>query len=139
LGAKIVAWCRGAAGASAPWGGTLVGMPPRVYRPDHTAHVRRRLTQMAVYGTFGLVTAAAAAGSFAVVGSRVPAASTAPVSAAWIAAVVLAAGVAALYLLVTLAAWLVYRRRRPDIDAAGAEIVGELHARIANLHRDDTD
>jgi len=48
----------------------------------------------------------------------------------------LAAGVAVLYLLVTLVAWLVYRRRRPDLDAAGAEIVGELHARIANVRRD---
>jgi hypothetical protein len=49
------------------------------------------------------------------------------------------AGVAVLCPLVTLVAWLVYRRRRPDLDAAGAEIVGELHARIANLHRDYTD
>jgi hypothetical protein len=36
-------------------------------------------------------------------------------------------------------AWLIYRRCRSDFDAAGAEIVGEFHARIANLHRDDTD
>jgi uncharacterized membrane protein YdbT with pleckstrin-like domain len=113
-------------------------MSPRVYRPDHTAHVRRRLTQTAAYGTFGLVIAAAAAGSFAVVGSRVPTAWTALVSANWILDAV-AAGVAVLCLLVTLVAWLVYRRRRPDLDAARAEIVGELHARIANLHRDDTD
>jgi hypothetical protein len=49
------------------------------------------------------------------------------------------AGVAVLYLLVTLAAWLVYRRRRPDLPAAGAEAVGEIRARIANRHRDDTD
>jgi hypothetical protein len=60
------------------------------------------------------------------------------VSAAWILDVVLAA-VAVLYLLVTLVASLVYRRRRPDLDAAGAEVVGELRARIANLHRNDTD
>jgi hypothetical protein len=59
-------------------------------------------------------------------------------SAAWVTDAVLAA-VTVLYLLVTLVAWLIYRRRRPDLDAAGAEIVGELHARIANLHRDDTD
>ena len=113
-------------------------MSPRVYRPDHTAHVRRRRAQMAVYGAFGLVVAASAAGMLAVIGSRVPAAWTALVSAAWIGAVVLAA-VAVLYLLVALVAWFVYRRRRPDLDAAGAEIVGEFHARIANRHRDDTD
>ncbi len=112
-------------------------MPPRVYRPDHTAHIRRRVAQMAVYGAFGLVVAAAAAGMLAVIGSRVPAAWMALVSAAWIADLVLAA-VAVLYLLVTLVAWLVYRRRRPELDAAGAEVVGELRARIANLHRDDT-
>jgi len=47
-------------------------MSPRVYRPDHTAHVRRRLAQMAVYEAFGLVVAAAAAGILAVVGSRSP-------------------------------------------------------------------
>jgi hypothetical protein len=112
-------------------------MPPHVYRPDHTAHVRRRLTQMAAYATFGLVIAAAA-GILAAIGSRAPAAWKAPVSAAWILDALLAA-VAVLYLLVTLLAWLAYRGRRPDLDAAGAEIVGELHARIANLHRDDTD
>jgi hypothetical protein len=44
---------------------------------------------------------------------------------------------AVLYLLVTLAAWRVYRRRRADLDAAGAEVVGELHARSADLRRDD--
>jgi hypothetical protein len=93
---------------------------------------------MAVHGTFGLVVAAAAAGILAVVGSRAPAASKALVSAAWVADAVLAA-VAVLYLLVTLAVRLVYRRRRADLDAAGAEIVGELNARIGNLHRDDTD
>jgi hypothetical protein len=72
LGAKIVAARRGAAGASAPRGGTLAGMPPRVYRPDHTAHVRRRLAQMAVYGAFGLVIAAAAAGILAVIAAASP-------------------------------------------------------------------
>jgi uncharacterized BrkB/YihY/UPF0761 family membrane protein len=113
-------------------------MSPRVYRPDHTAHVRRRLTQMAAFGTFGMVVAAAAAGILAVIGSRAPAAWKALVSAAWILDAV-AAGVAVLYLLVTLVAWLVYRRRRADLDAASAEVVGEFHARIANLHRDDTD
>ncbi len=47
------------------------------------------------------------------------------------------AAAAVLYLLVTLAAWAVYRRRRADLDGEGAEIVGEMHARIANRHRDN--
>jgi hypothetical protein len=47
--------------------------------------------------------------------------------------------VAVLYLLVTVAAWALYRRRRADLDAAGAEAVGELHARIANVRRDNAD
>jgi hypothetical protein len=86
-----------------------------------------------------MAVAAAAAGILAVVGSRVtPPVGEALVSAASVLDAV-AAGVAVLYLLVTLVAWLVYRRRRPDPDAAAAEIVGELRARIANLHRDDTD
>jgi hypothetical protein len=37
-----------------------------------------------------------------------------------------------------LVAWGLYRRRRADLDAEGAEIVGEFHARIANLRRGDT-
>ena len=58
-------------------------MPPRVYRPDRTAHVRHRLAQIAVYATFGLAVAAAAAGILAVIGIRVPTAWKALVSAAW--------------------------------------------------------
>jgi hypothetical protein len=42
-------------------------------------------------------------------------------------------------LLVTVAAWGLYRRRRADLDAASAEAVGELHARIADLRRDEPD
>jgi hypothetical protein len=40
-------------------------------------------------------------------------------------------------LLLALAGWIRYRRRRADLDAAGAEAVGELHARMANAGRDD--
>jgi hypothetical protein len=42
-------------------------------------------------------------------------------------------------LLVTLMARRVYWRRRADLDAAGADAVGELHARIDNLRRDEPD
>jgi hypothetical protein len=47
---------------------TLGGMSRRVYHPDHTAHIRRRLTRMAVTGLIGLAVAAAAAGVLAIVG-----------------------------------------------------------------------
>jgi hypothetical protein len=88
VGTKIVAWCRWRA-AQARRRAALVGVSPRVYRPDHTAHVRRRLAQMTAYGAFGLVVAAAAAGILAVIGSR-PAASNALMSAAWVTDAVLA-------------------------------------------------
>jgi hypothetical protein len=38
-----------------------------------------------------------------------------------------------LYLLATVAAGGLYRRRRTDLDGDGAEAIGELHARIANF------
>ncbi len=110
-------------------------MSPLVYDPDHTAHIRRRLSRMAVTGLIGLAVAAAAAGVLAMMGSRAGDASGGLVTAAWVIDAVCAA-VAVLYLLVTLAALAVYRRRRGDLDAEGAEIVGEMHARIANRHRD---
>lgn len=113
-------------------------MPPRVYHPDHTADIRRRLTLMAVYGLVGLVVTAVAAGFLAFLDASASDSWGAPVTAAWIADAVLAT-LAVLNLLVTLAASSVYRRRRADLDTAGAEVVGELHARIANLRRDDPD
>lgn len=48
-------------------------------------------------------------------------------TAAWTADAVLAT-LAVLNLLVTLLAWRVYRRQRGDLDAPGAEVVGQLHA-----------
>jgi len=112
-------------------------MSPLVYDPDHTAHIRRRLSRMAVTGLIGLAVAAAAAGVLAMMGSRAGDSSGGGlVTAAWVIDAVCAA-VAVLYLLVTLAALAVYRRRRADLDAEGAEIVGEMHARIANRHRDN--
>jgi MFS family permease len=136
LAAKIAAGWRAPASGHAHRGGTLGGMPPRVYHPDHTAEIRRRLTLMAVYGLTGLVGAAVAAGLLAVLYSGANDSWEALETAAWIADAVLAT-LAVLNLLVTLLAWRVYRWRRVDLDAAGAEAVGELHARIANVRRDD--
>jgi hypothetical protein len=116
-------------------GGTIGRSPPRVYHPGHTAHLRQRLTQMAVNGLIGLVIAAIGAGVTATVASRANGASGSLVTAAWIAVVAVAA-VACLHLLITLPFWRIYRRQRAELDAAGAEAVGEMHARIANLRRD---
>jgi hypothetical protein len=104
-------------------------MPPRVYHPA-TAHIRGRLAQMAVYDVTGLVIAVVAAGVIAIVASTAGGAWGALVTAGWVADGVLAA-VAVLNLLVTLATWGRYRRQCADLDAAGAEVVGELHTRIA--------
>jgi uncharacterized membrane protein len=76
------------------------------------------------------------AGVLAIVGSRAGDSWGGLFTAAWVVDAVCAA-VAVVYLLVTLAAWAVYRRRRGDLDAEGAEAVGEMHARTANRHRDN--
>jgi len=93
---------------------------------------------MAVYGVIGLVIAVVAAGVIAIVASTAGGAWGALVTAGWVADGVLAA-VAVLNLLVTLAAWGRHRRRCADLDAAGAEVVGELHTRIASLRPGDPD
>jgi len=113
------------------------GAMPRVYHHDHTANVRRRLVQMASYGVIGLLVASAAAGIMAI-SDRSGGESSAAFTAAWIADGALAA-VALVYLLVTFVAWGLYRRKRADRDAAGAEAVGELRARIANIRGDNAD
>ncbi|WP_274535260.1 hypothetical protein [Pseudofrankia asymbiotica] len=41
--------------------------------------------------------------------------------------------------MITVVAWGVYRRRRAELDAAGAEAVGEFHAHLTVARRDDTD
>lgn len=46
--------------------------------------------------------------------------------------VVALAVLSGLSLLVTAALWILYRRRRADLHAAGAEAIGELLARPAN-------
>jgi hypothetical protein len=70
------------------------------------------------------------------VGGRVEGASTALLRLGWIADAVLG-GVSLLTLAVTAVMWLVYRRRRrAELDAQGAEIAGELKARMAVRRRD---
>ena len=102
---------------------------PRVYRADHTAHIRDRLTRQAVYFTTGVIIAVLGAVSFAFLLSMLPEAAHTLTAIAWGLVIVLAM-VAGLGLLITGVEYLVYRRRRADLDAAGAEVIGELYARL---------
>ncbi|OAA18462.1 hypothetical protein UG55_111130 [Frankia sp. EI5c] len=92
---------------------------------------------MAIVGATGLVVAAVAAGITAVVG-RASDVWDALLAAAWIIDAVLA-GVATVYLVITVVPWGVYRRRRAELDAAGAEAMGEFQARSTLSHHDDPD
>jgi len=111
-------------------------MPARVYHPDHTAHIRHRLSQMAIHGAAGLIVAAGAAGVLALIDTQAGDSYDGISRIAWygVATVV---GLSLLTLLLTLAGWIRYRRHRPDLDAAGAEAIGELYARMANARHDD--
>jgi MFS family permease len=111
------------------------GMPAR-YNPDHTAHIRRRLVNQAIYGIGGLFFTAAAAGVLLLIGQLAGDAPAALWRLVWIADAVLGA-VSLLFLAVTAVMWLVYRRRRAELDAQGAEIVGEFKARLATRRRQD--
>ncbi|MEV4706823.1 hypothetical protein [Actinoplanes sp. NPDC049316] len=112
-------------------------MSARVYRPDHTAHIRHRLAQLAVHGAVGLVIAFCAAGVLAFLGFQAGDGPGWLIGLTWYAVGAVAV-LALLTLGVALVGWLVYRRRRADLDAAGAEVIGEFHARMANRRRDDS-
>ncbi|MEJ3741748.1 hypothetical protein WEI85_00400 [Actinomycetes bacterium KLBMP 9797] len=103
-------------------------MPP-VYRADHTAHIRRRLRSMAVMCLTGAALAGVAAGVLALLGSLSGDRHRGLLRAAWAADIVTFA-VALIGLLITFVIYLIYRRRRAELDAAGAEVYGELRARI---------
>ncbi|MFI5888509.1 hypothetical protein ACIA5D_00130 [Actinoplanes sp. NPDC051513] len=111
------------------------GQVPRVYRADHTAHIRDRLKRQALHFTSGVIMAVLGAITFAVLQSLQDAAPH-TLTTVGRRLVILLALVAGLGLLVTGAQYLVYRRRRADLDAAGAEAIGELYAR---LHRPESD
>jgi hypothetical protein len=111
-------------------------MSARVYQPDHTAHIRRRLHQMTTQGSAGLILACGAAGIAAVLANRADDADAWIFRIAWYA-VAAVASLSLLTILATRVGWMLYRRQRADLDAAGAEAVGELNARRANARRDD--
>ncbi|WP_204007440.1 hypothetical protein [Virgisporangium aurantiacum] len=110
-------------------------MPAR-YHPDHTAHIRHQLANQAIYGAFGLFFTAAAAGVLLLIEHLVGDTPAGLWRLVWIADVVLG-GVSLLTLAVTGVMWRVYRRRRAELDAQRAEIVGEFMARLAVRRRQD--
>lgn len=107
------------------------GRAPRVYQPDHTAHIRERLKAMllrsAIGVAFGLVGAVLIRWQTSGLDDRFRSLAT----VAWWVDIALLL-VSTLGMVMTLVPYLVYRHRRADLDAAGAEAIGELMAR---LHR----
>jgi hypothetical protein len=106
-------------------------VPARVYNPDHTAHIRAIIRRMAVDGLIGLGVAAVAAGALLALDEDLHGKFGWWVWAVWIAVAVLA-GIGLICLAAALVCAVVYRRRRADLDAAGAEAAGELRAKLAN-------
>lgn len=103
---------------------------PRIYNPDHTIHIRDRLKRQALYFATGAAVILLSVGVLSVVtdrGGEVNRTLTSLVS--WLVRVSLV--LSTLGLLVTLASYLAYRRRRADLDAAGAEAHGEMQARMS--------
>ena len=105
------------------------GLMPRVYRADHTAHIRDRLKRQALYFATGELMAVFGAITIAVLLSLQDPAPHALTRLAW-GVVILCASVAGLGLTITGVQYLIYRRRRADLDAEGAEVIGELYARL---------
>jgi hypothetical protein len=101
---------------------------PRVYQSDHTAFIRHRLRGM-LYASAGLAGFAgmAAAAIFLVTNGQ--AVNPEFVRFAWLTDI-LAFVVAGVGLAATLVFYLMYRRRRADLDAAGDEAAGEFRAQI---------
>lgn len=113
-------------------------MAGKVYRPDHTAHIRAELARAATYFATGLFVVLAAAVATVLVFQVTDGSSASAwlLRALWIVGS-LAVTVSLTGLVLTLVRWLRYLHRRADLDAAGAEAVGELYARLANRrHRE---
>ncbi|MDG4795380.1 hypothetical protein [Micromonospora sp. WMMD1082] len=115
-------------------GEALAGIAPRVYHPDHTAHIRRRLVDRTVYGVVALAAAVANAGILTVLDAVIGDSASTMMTLVWILNAAWAA-VAVIYLLLVAVEWLLYRRRRAHLDAVGAEVVWEILTKMA-YHRD---
>jgi hypothetical protein len=107
----------------------------RVYRGDHTAHLRRQFKTLATYFAAGLAVAVCAAIANAVITTRLDG------YPYWLIALwglnIALAVVAALGLALTAVLFLIYLWRRPELDAAGAEVVGEAYARLHAARKDE--
>lgn len=112
-------------------------MVARVYQPDHTGHIRQRLKSMWLYFTTGIVIALLGAAMILWIAGRFKGRYNVLVTVVWMVDIA-AFLVAAIGLLITLIMYLVYRRRRADLDAAGAEVDGEFRARL-HLRRRSTE
>ncbi|ROP28714.1 hypothetical protein EDD30_1486 [Couchioplanes caeruleus] len=110
--------------------GWHTGRVPRVYHGDHTAHIRQRLRAETRRCSLGLVVAVLLAALHILVLSAALDGRYALLSAAAWWAISLLAAISVLGLVLVGVQYLVYRRRRPDLDAAGAEAMGERNARL---------
>ncbi|MEU4243981.1 hypothetical protein [Actinoplanes sp. NPDC026619] len=107
----------------------MLGVPNR---HDHTADIRALIRQMAIRGISGLVMTALGAGGTRVIGSAFDGSPPpALMRAIWILWSVLGT-VSLLHLALALIFWLIYVLRRRHLDAARAEVIGEMKARMAN-------
>jgi hypothetical protein len=108
---------------------------PRVYRADHTAYIRDRLKRQALSFAIGVIMAVLASITLANLLSLHSEAQYTLTAVGWelVIALALVSGVG---LMLTAVQYLAYLRRRPDLDAAGAEVMGELRARLHRLHDD---
>ena len=108
---------------------------PRIYRADHTAHIRDRLKTQALHYSIGVIMASVGSAVFAILSSQWGEVNHTLAVVAWGLVIVLAV-VSGVGLLLVGVEYLIYRSRRAELDAAGAEVIGELHAR---LHRPNDD
>ena len=102
---------------------------PRIYHADHTAHIRRRLRTETIRFSAGLLAAILLAVINGVLAAQIRRPQRHPDHRRWWADALLIV-ISLLGLALTGAQYVVYRRRRPDLDAAGAEAMGERAARL---------
>jgi hypothetical protein len=103
----------------------------RIYQPDHTAHIRHRLKSMLARSATGVVIAVVAAVLIRWQTAGLDGQFRTLTTVVWLVDIVLLL-VSALGAVITVILYLVYRHRRADLDAAGAEALAEFRAR---LHR----
>ena len=114
-------------------------MASRIYDPDHTRHLRAFIRQVVLRGLTGLALAVLTGGAFlainAMIGVQDPGMLVRLVWIIWL----IFGGVSAVHLVLAAVLWAVYLNQRADLDAQGAEAVGEARARMEVVRRDDGD